>query len=128
MREIKFRGLDTEGIWHYGFIVRLYFSEVKKKWVLGIQKKLDRYACGMMPIITESLGEYTGLDDKKGKEIYEGDIVKVGYDNLKVEWSYYVGLKIGSIDLPTLEKKIAEGNTVEIIGNIHENPELLEQQ
>lgn len=72
------------------------------------------------------LMQYTGLKDKNGKEIYEGDVVKaeeyVGFKNLTAEVIYNRGrfsLNTGTIP----EDLIPE--LCEIIGNIYENPELL---
>lgn len=74
--------------------------------------------------------QYTGLNDKNGKEIYEGDIVDNGCSPIcKIRWSEHF----------TAFEAVNEGNGYvsniwyvarygEVIGNIHENPELLERQ
>ena len=76
------------------------------------------------------LMQYTGLHDKNGKEIYEGDIVKVTYKNeteiFEVRYDeentcfrmYYKDLKF-------LDFAIEEVDLYEVIGNIYDNPELL---
>ncbi len=76
------------------------------------------------------LMQYTGLKDKNGKEIYEGDIVKYVYildgnDNTKVEQVIFTRGKFTTRpDECECINSIAEEN-VEIIGNIYENPSLL---
>ena len=70
--------------------------------------------------------EYTGLKDKNGKEIYEGDILTAGGQRVKVIYNNITA----SFDLETVNKGLmgmAGVNTVlESIGNIYENPELME--
>lgn len=76
--------------------------------------------------------QYTGLKDKTGREIYEGDIVKTQYDIAKVLWLdegaqfivQYIDDPDGNWDIMA---DISCGGDYEVIGNIYENPELLEQ-
>ena len=69
--------------------------------------------------------QYTGAEDKNGKEIYEGDIVSVHNKNHKNEYDIGV-VEFGkaAFRCPFLLGKYQSGQ-VEVIGNIHENPELL---
>ena len=82
------------------------------------------------------LMQYTGLHDKNGKEIWEGDIVKQMFGTGVVEWGrigfYVVSRTKGEIYPPPLEEysknPLYEHMHPEVIGNIYENPELIKNQ
>ena len=81
-------------------------------------------------IIPESVGQYTGLTDKNGKKIFEGDIVKTSHGGstyyAKIEWddgSFWVTNH--DIQMPSYISEVSK-TYLEVIGNIHDNPELLE--
>ena len=103
MRTIKFRGKDRKS----------------GKWFVGTPEN------GCLDINPETVGQFTGLKDKNGKEIFEGDIYRYDNPDSINEVSYCAGGGFAGFDLTPA---IHNGNRlldVEVIGNIHDNPELL---
>ena len=129
MREIKFRGKDRNtGEWFYG---NYYDKDTKGNTHICNQYK------GSLVIAPETVGQFTGLYDKNGKEIYDGDICRMEtgrcshFVYMSVEWnmeSAAFGFRLkGETYIGCSEafrRWIAEGR-VEVIGNIHDNPELI---
>ena len=81
------------------------------------------------PVYTDTLGQYTGLKDKNGQRIFEGDIWNCkGYIGLiiwcKEESRFEAVYEIGGMQFENAVSDI-RAKTVEVIGNIHDNPELL---
>ncbi|ODA39303.1 YopX family protein [Desulfosporosinus sp. BG] len=136
MREIKFCGKRVDnGQWVYGqyFITPLTDensglpSETGWFFLTGEKKHCIARDGVSFVIDIKTLGQFTGLHDENGKGIYEGDIfVTRGLCTAVVEWEKegrFLGFTIGG------ERKIIYINRepkVEVIGNIHDNPELLE--
>lgn len=112
MREIKFRAWDGEQmIESYGVGISKFFEMCN-----GEYEDFNS---------TENLMQYTGLKDKNGKEIYEGDIVNI--DGLIVPVIWYAGAwMVEYFTIPTKSYlSHFDELDVEIIGNIYENTEIL---
>jgi uncharacterized phage protein (TIGR01671 family) len=136
IREVKFRGLSEESReFVYGSFLSQYFSTAYGRQLDAIvYLDIDNGRQPRIPIIRETLGQFTGLRDFENKEIYEGDIVVFNprferidgkqFDTAEVVKWCQVG---ASDDMGTDMVGFMEhwaGKTV--IGNIHENPELLQ--
>lgn len=146
MREIKFRGQKSNGEWLYGDLVHnvgvgastalIFPEEAHDSW--------DRYI-----ILTDTIGQFTGLHDKNGKEIYEGDILRgfkyPFYDAEADAYNYYAIVDWDDSDAQFYAyNDLARGAQVrgiscgvgvdmgylremEVIGNIFENLGLLKE-
>lgn len=120
-REIKFRGKRLDkGKWEYGSLVIIngrYFI-INEEW----RGEVD----------PSTVGQYTGLKDNNGREIYEGDVLRM-YDNKRYTFTC-IYLQTQSAFLGRCNEtrfglaNITEGVSKEIIGNIHDNPELLKAE
>ena len=134
MREILFRGKRMDnGEWVEGFYNHIPCGRFMKDEHL-IQTILENGRIGMWHDIAPStVGQYTGLKDKNGKRIFEGDIVRCGSGRIcKVTFFISPGVSgfdlvpIGGFDAPPPHKWSLFADT-EVIGNIHDNSELLEE-
>lgn len=122
MRTIKFRGKTQDGEWVYGYYLPSIYEDVDIITVLeDFNLNQKNYA-----VLKDTVGQFTGLTDKNGKEIYEGDIATDGKYIYTVEfsmWSYaFVWDKHGSQNDFHFEK--SDNQEMELIGNIYDNPEL----
>lgn len=124
MREILFRGNTINKNWFYGLLVNKH-----GKWY--INKPGSPVAYEIQP---ETICQYTGLNDKNGKKIWENDILEGHLDDKfpedvtreKVIWheSGWKTEESGSVDKTYLDEFDTEN--FEVVGNVFDNPELLE--
>ena len=129
MREILFRGKRIDnGEWVEGFLIGLYDPMIKENTIKHAFIKDGTIFDGEHKVDPETIGQYTGLTDRNGKKIFEGDILK-GSDNIicVVEWDTENARFLGRVIL-NKERYIAyigREPKSENIGNIYDNPELL---
>ena len=149
MREILFRGKCVEtGAWYEGQYIHLHKttycfagSEQHDAENEVHQIVFEQMTDWNLPnrhlrvdVLPETVGQYTGLTDKNSKKIFEGDIVKhhvqgdilvnlgvVNWDEENARWAY---------KLNTMNPCFAlyNPNAFEVIGNIHDNPELIDEK
>ena len=112
MREILFRGKTDDVRWVEGDLMH-DFDNIPSS---------IRDCCGSNPVIPSSVSGFTGLCDKNGKRIFEGDIVKDIYRK-DIDIVTYSGGGFAPFAIPGWECT-PDADGVEIIGNIHDNPEL----
>jgi uncharacterized phage protein (TIGR01671 family) len=127
MREILFRGKHEDtNEWMFGSL-HIQNGEIDgyqdlEYRILGLSGTIDY-------VIPETLGQFTGLTDKNGTKIFEGDIVKYGDTINKVVFEQRNGTAYFGVVMDNTETwyfcHLISAAGMEIIGNIHDNPELL---
>lgn len=121
MREILFKGKDIRGNWHIGLL-----AHIGNAWYISNKAG----TATAYEVIPNTIGQYTGLTDKNGKKIFEGDIVerlwlgekhiyRIYYDS---DIASFIGADIYSKGFTTFDYDACK---FEVIGNTHDNPELL---
>ena len=136
----KYRGLTEECRWAYGH----YCKVEGKHYIILDDAELfpsnfddpiylnGEVIYGFIRVFPETVGQYIGRKDKNKVEIYGGDIVSEDPDggNSTVEWNEFTGAWVivqNDVCLyPSLEKDGYKWTDLEVIGNIHQNPELKE--
>lgn len=143
MREILFRGKDIRGNWHIGLL-----AHIGNAWYISNKMEIST----AYEVIPNTIGQYTGLTDKNGKKIFEGDIIKACFKpQLSGNPPYAIGSVIfdngtfkvvvrvskNSTEYKVFEKEDIAAYSIEhnfldryyvleVIGNTYDNPKLLE--
>lgn len=133
MREIKFRAQDFTGTWQYGFLVKGNETAI----IIPVNKNGSVSMGINFYVKPETVGQFTGLTDKNGNEIYEGDIFVRDSNMMASNSPYCVRYENGSwigVGADSGWLTLIEGADepyrddlpyIEVIGNIHDNLELL---
>ena len=118
MRTIKFRGKRPDGSWNYGRSIR--FKQNGEVYIQGAS------------VDPQTVGQFTGLRDFHGRNIYDGDIIKItGSNEAKhvaysdKEAAFGIQYSDGDFFASAFDISGISEDCYEVIGNIHDNPELL---
>ena len=125
MRTIKFRGYSkdfTENEWFFGNLIDKGNGSFQ---ILEKNPKIWDLSYDGITVIQESIGQFTGLHDKNGKEIYEGDIIEDTLGRKKIVEYFQDGFWLNA-SFDGAEWCLRQVNSSsKIIGNIYEDPELI---
>lgn len=137
MREILFRGkLPDAGEWVEGYVVKgrcTYILTAENIHYMSVSV-MGHASVDVLPVIPATVGQYTGLKDRNGERIFEGDIVDCWSEGVNAKGTVQQRKDGMWIIYPAWQKIIMWSlcpdehcnTTVEVIGNIHDNPELME--
>ena len=120
-REILFRGMDDNKRLIQGYFFQIW-EDCFILW--GTTNGVPN----MTKVDPTTVGQFTGLCDKDGKKIFEGDVVFVGYgEYYQGTHEYSTTMTIDMSDYEALNA-LCNANVVEVIGNIHDTPDLAKEE
>jgi uncharacterized phage protein (TIGR01671 family) len=129
MREILFRGKRKDnGEWIEGYLYQYQAKLLMSYEVIEVPSFSDpagNWIYKEDEIVPETVGQFTGLLDKQGKKIFEGDIIKSGDDVMVVSWNNKFASFCLDKDGWAFSHWFGEScnpQNVEVIGNIHDTP------
>lgn len=128
-REILFRGKTDDGKWIYGDLIQAKHGEFLIVQMADVMDMGRNAGAELLDseegfVLSETVGQFTGLTDKSGDKIFEGDIVKC--ENFIGEVIYRGdGFCIKNIPQFVDKSSWYIFNNCNVIGNIYDNPELL---
>lgn len=125
--KVKLDGTPVESKWVYGGICQ--FNE-DRSIIYQTEPEFQKYS-----VYTDTVGQYTGLKDKNGRKIFEGDIVRLfnrnGQEIMSYVVEWYSDCSMFVLDCIDFDMEfdtdftVFYGDEFEIVGNIHDNPELV---
>jgi len=153
MREILFRGKakNQNEFYHFsnvwrdclkdGFVLGSLIVSGNRYYIcvstIGANKSaINNGTVSMIEVIPETVGQYTGLTDKNGNKIFEGDIVEFYIEDVRIvgkvfyskdATAFEVWYELPESRLLLLSKTLCDFEYIKVIGNIHDNPELLKE-
>ena len=131
MREILFRAkrIDT-GEWIEGSLIHqtMFYGDPVDRYHILYDGEFHADYYGSAEVIPETIGQFTGLLDKNGKKIFEGDVVTCNISYEMGGYPYCARITSPVIYNYGIFKPLhrCDDYSVEVIGNIYDNPELLE--
>ena len=127
-REILFRGKRKDNDeWVYGFLICMNYIDVwEQKVCYDGQEEIKYCTTKSYQVIPETVSQFTGLVDKHGKKIFEGDIIAKGFELYEVRWNpeqVRWGIYSDNYEVAGFTK--FSESYFEVVGNVYDNKELL---